>query len=84
MIACGSIDRSIPEIKDAIWSDDTYCFELTTPTGIQTINKDSAKSFAIYNLQGMKVGEASPATVDAALKLLHKGVHIVNGKKVSN
>lgn len=84
LIACGTMDKSIPEIKDAIWSDDTYCFELTTPTGIQTINKDSAKSFAIYNLQGMKVGEASPATVDAALKLLHKGVHIVNGKKVSN
>lgn len=49
LIACGTMDKSIPEIKDAIWSDDTYCFELTTPTGIQTINKDSAKSFAIYN-----------------------------------
>lgn len=84
LIACGSIDRSIPEIKDAIWSDDTYCFELTTPTGILTINKDSAKSFAIYNLQGMKVGEASPATADAVLRLLPKGVYIVNGKKVSN
>lgn len=84
LIACGSIDRSIPEIKDAIWSDDTYCFELTTPTGILTINKDSAKSFAIYNLQGMKVGEASPATADAVLRQLPKGVYIVNGKKVSN
>lgn len=84
LIACGSIDRSIPEIKDAIWFDDTYCFELTTPTGILTINKDSAKSFAIYNLQGMKVGEASPATADAVLRQLPKGVYIVNGKKVSN
>lgn len=84
LIACGTMDRSIPEIKDDIWSDDTYCFELTTPTGIQTINKDSAKSFAIYNLQGMKVGEASPATADAVLRLLPKGAYIVNGKKVSN
>ena len=83
-IACGTWNSGTNQIEDAIWSDDTYCFELTTPTGIQTIKKDSAKSFAIYNLQGMKVGEASPATADAVLRLLPKGVYIVNGKKVSN
>lgn len=83
-IACGTWNSGTNQIEDAIWFDDTYCFELTTPTGIQTINKDSAKSFAIYNLQGMKVGEASPTTADAALRLLPKGVYTVNGKKVSN
>lgn len=83
-IACGTWNSGTNQIEDPIWSDDTYCFELTTPTGIQTIKKDSAKSFAIYNLQGMKVGEASPATADAVLRLLPKGAYIVNGKKVSN
>ena len=83
-IACGTWNSGTNQIEDAIWSDDTYCFELTTPTGIQTIKKDSAKSFAIYNLQGMKVGEASPATADAVLRQLPKGVYIVNGRKVSN
>lgn len=83
-IACGTWNSRTNQIEEVIWSDDTYCFELTTPTGIHTINKDSAKSFAIYNLQGMKVGEASPATADAVLRLLPKGAYIVNGKKVSN
>lgn len=84
MIACGTMDSSVPEIKDAIWSDDTYCFDLNTSTAIRTIGADSLKPFAIYNLQGMKVGETSGTTVDAALKLLPKGVYIINGKKVSN
>ena len=84
LIACGTWNSGTNQIEDPIWSDDTYCFELTTPTGIQTIKKDSAKSFVIYNLQGMKVGEASPATADVVLRLLPKGAYIVNGKKVSN
>lgn len=84
MIACGTMNRSTLEIEDAIWSDDTYCFDLNTPTAIRTIGADSSQPFAIYNLQGMKVGETSGTTVDATLKLLPKGVYIINGKKVRN
>lgn len=84
MIACGTMNRSTLEIEDAIWSDDTYCFDLNTPSAIRTIGADSSQPFAIYNLQGMKVGETSGTTIDAALKLLPKGVYIINGKKVRN
>lgn len=82
LIACGTMNSSKGQIEDAIWSDDTYCFDLNTSTAIRTIGADSSQPFAIYNLQGMKVGETSGTTVDAALKLLPKGVYIINGKKV--
>lgn len=83
-IACGTMNRSTAQLENIIWSDDSYCFDLNVSTKIQTVDANSEKPVIIYNLQGMKVGEASSAAVASMLRQLPKGVYIVNGKKVSN
>lgn len=83
-IACGTMNRSTAQLENIIWSDDSYCFDLNTSSNVQSIDINTDKPIAIYNLQGMKVGEANGKTIETILRQLPKGVYIINGKKITN
>ena len=78
------MNRSTAQLENIIWSDDSYCFDLNTSSNVQSIDINTDKPIAIYNLQGMKVGEATGKTIETILRQLTKGVYIINGKKITN
>lgn len=83
-IACGTLNTSTLEMSNLVWSDETYCYIIGTPTGIHAPINSANTMTKIYNLHGIKVAEVRADQVQTRLSQLPHGIYIVNGKRILN
>ena len=83
-IACGTLNTSTLEMSNLVWSDETYCYIIGTPTGIHSPASTANTTVKIYNLRGIMVAEVPADQVETRLLQLPYGVYFVNGKRIIN